>query len=415
MNQSRNRKLNKSEKGFTLVELLVSITILAIIVVPVLTAFISSANANSRAKRKLEATTAAQNVMENIKAVGVKAYLDSLKIGTAESGYTYAAPDAQGIYTLDNSSETAAGVLVPQQVINNRSFRFKAVFSPAAFSNESGTGYNDASLANIDNMNVLQDAFYVSGEDADQKIVDEYFSMPNITNTYTTETAIINALSREIDITILHTGDEDTGITKVRVDCIYKLDNNAATTKTVSSTVYDNSDIVNGKLRSVYLFYTPLYAIKNAAAKDTIKVFNNTTSSETKPSSISAKVYLVKQRTTDAQEVFESTYKVNLEVDEINPDQPVAWSPPDDYRAFTTILTNIGTNMLTDLKTEQFDSILFKSGSQSLNLIEKNKKYLGITTMEDASKVTRLYQITIDVFTEGSEESVYTMTGTADT
>ena len=59
----------QSNKGFTLVEVLVAILILAIIVVPLLSAFVMSAKTNAKARQTLRATTLAQNVMEELKAI----------------------------------------------------------------------------------------------------------------------------------------------------------------------------------------------------------------------------------------------------------------------------------------------------------------------------------------------------------
>ncbi len=66
------RKKRIDDRGMTLVELLIAIVILAIIVVPLLHTFISSANANQRARRLLRVTTAAQDIMEGLKADSIE-------------------------------------------------------------------------------------------------------------------------------------------------------------------------------------------------------------------------------------------------------------------------------------------------------------------------------------------------------
>ena len=48
----RKKYKNKTVKGFTLIELVVSIVILAIVVLPILTAFVISARTNTKAKSK---------------------------------------------------------------------------------------------------------------------------------------------------------------------------------------------------------------------------------------------------------------------------------------------------------------------------------------------------------------------------
>jgi prepilin-type N-terminal cleavage/methylation domain-containing protein len=62
----------KNNSGFSLVELIVTVTILAIIVVPLLRAFVISTQTNAKAKERLRATDLAQNVMENIEACGLE-------------------------------------------------------------------------------------------------------------------------------------------------------------------------------------------------------------------------------------------------------------------------------------------------------------------------------------------------------
>lgn len=71
------RKLGS--RGFTLVELLIGITILAIVVVPLVTAFITSAKATSKAKEIRSQTLAAQNIVEYYKARNISAMISDFK------------------------------------------------------------------------------------------------------------------------------------------------------------------------------------------------------------------------------------------------------------------------------------------------------------------------------------------------
>lgn len=405
------------KNGFTLVELLIAIAILAVITVPMLTAFISSANANSRARRKMEATTAAQNVMENIKAVGVQSYLDSLKIGPdASNHYTYAAPDSNGIYNLDNSDETASGVLVPQQIINGKTFRFKVELDPTTESGQVNT-YNSESLANIPEMNTLADAFFSESEAADKKVIEEYMASESISLAgYKSESAIKSALQREMDIVITNTDPEHNGTTKVNVKCIYRLDSNESTKKEVTYLLYDNSDIQDGKLNAVYFFYTPLYYLKTAgtSVKDTIKILNNTSSTK----SFDAKVYLIKQHSSNLaiENTNELNYSVDLSVEEMDPDYTINWPPQNGYRAKTTVLTNIGfdINDTATQRSTQWANVNYKCSGNSTVTSEDAEKYLGITTIDNSMTSTRLYSVKIEVYVEGSDDSLYTLKGTAE-
>ena len=66
MEEHKKRKLNN--RGFSLVELIVAVAILAIIVLPLLRAFVVSANTNAKAKERLRTTEVGQNIMEGLTA-----------------------------------------------------------------------------------------------------------------------------------------------------------------------------------------------------------------------------------------------------------------------------------------------------------------------------------------------------------
>lgn len=68
---AESRKLNKNA-GFSLLELLIAVVILAIIVIPLLNLFLSSNKLNIKSRQTLRATTAAQDIMEGLKAYNIK-------------------------------------------------------------------------------------------------------------------------------------------------------------------------------------------------------------------------------------------------------------------------------------------------------------------------------------------------------
>ncbi len=69
MKQEKSRINNK---GLSLVELLIAVTILSIIVAPLLHAFVSSARINRKSKQTLRLTTMGQDVMEGLKAYSLE-------------------------------------------------------------------------------------------------------------------------------------------------------------------------------------------------------------------------------------------------------------------------------------------------------------------------------------------------------
>ena len=71
MTAEDRRKLNK-DAGFSLLELLIAVVILAIIVIPLLNLFLSSNKLNIKSRQTLRATTAAQDIMEGLKAYNME-------------------------------------------------------------------------------------------------------------------------------------------------------------------------------------------------------------------------------------------------------------------------------------------------------------------------------------------------------
>ncbi|MGN0164973.1 MAG: prepilin-type N-terminal cleavage/methylation domain-containing protein [Lachnospiraceae bacterium] len=59
---------SSSNKGFTLVELLVAIVVLSLVVVPTMSVFVAATKSNSKARTELQATITASSVMESAKA-----------------------------------------------------------------------------------------------------------------------------------------------------------------------------------------------------------------------------------------------------------------------------------------------------------------------------------------------------------
>lgn len=87
----KNKKLNNA--GFSLVELLIAVTILAIIVIPILKLFVTSARFNYRARNSLRSTTIAQDIMEGLRAYNINEIQDQFKYPTALSALPTGTPD----------------------------------------------------------------------------------------------------------------------------------------------------------------------------------------------------------------------------------------------------------------------------------------------------------------------------------
>ena len=92
------KKLNRRNEGVTLVEIIVSLLILAIIFAPMLTSYVTANRANVAAKEKMYATVLGENVMEAVKVLGIE--------GTAKQFYLD--PANKSSFVLANGDSSLA-------------------------------------------------------------------------------------------------------------------------------------------------------------------------------------------------------------------------------------------------------------------------------------------------------------------
>lgn len=119
----KDRQLNKkcskaANAGFSLVELLIAVTILAIIVIPLLHMFVTSTRINVKSRQTLRATTVAQDIMEGLKAYNLDEVRTqfSLPDGTISDDFFY---PTEGFYIV-NSKMIQGGVREVRQLETDR-------------------------------------------------------------------------------------------------------------------------------------------------------------------------------------------------------------------------------------------------------------------------------------------------------
>ena len=117
-NKFKNNKLNK---GFTLIEVLVAVIILSIVSIPIFRAIVTSYNTTSKSKLKMVATNAAENVMEDMKAMTLKEVID--KYGT-ESGVVYGTPNKKGKNQADGEAISAYEIVCGADTIANMDAKY---------------------------------------------------------------------------------------------------------------------------------------------------------------------------------------------------------------------------------------------------------------------------------------------------
>lgn len=91
-----------SDSGFSLVELLIAVTVLAVLVVPMLHMFVTSARINAKSRQTLRAGSVAQDIMEGLKAYTLEEVRTQFAPPEGTDASMYYNPK-EGFYIIDSS------------------------------------------------------------------------------------------------------------------------------------------------------------------------------------------------------------------------------------------------------------------------------------------------------------------------
>lgn len=394
--KSRTKIKNDKKKnngGYTLVEILAAVAILVIVVIPLLHSFVSIARLNGKAKNEQEATTVAQNLMENIKAASMETLLASSETYKDEAGNVIEDEDGNPkmkVQVVPSESNPGEYMIYYNQCdFNGRTYRAVAKLDASTYRKEEETEedlYNDVGLADITTMSNKSDAFYVQDVAGDTEAARHFG----------TESIVYPAMHRDITVDI---DKSATGKATVHVTVKYEY-NGVSYTNVENVCVYSNSG--GTELETVYLFFQPMYTSNGGAAKESIHVNNN--------ASLPVDVYLVKQNYDSTTEVQERNYRVDVDINETNRTE---FTQDGSYY----VLTNLQTNL--DKSRNQMKLTYGGFSRQTIG----GKSYtaeelLGIDT--DSSlvkeiKKDRLYTVEISVYRVEDDtygDALVTLTGT---
>lgn len=329
----KNRS-KQNNKGFTLLEILIAMAILAIIVVPLLHAFVTAATTNAKARRVMRATTAAQNTLEEIKASSVKDMVMSVYgyskdekgmdvqtfgLGTNPFEVVYDASSATYAEVTTPAAVEVTGVTGKGEFVGSADGCYNFVFPNVMLESSSYdmavrmTPTTTGDNVNINSMN-RKDCVYLA-ENASH--------IENVINTYATsnetykathpayaknEEQIKSGLTRKITIDITRSALNANAVyvgLKYEFDCGEHVTEEADRYIIESETVAKDEE--NGNIDAIYLYYYPLYG--NAIAKDNIVINNDI--------NLNVNVYLICLRGTDYTDYNEANYRANVDINEM--------------------------------------------------------------------------------------------------
>lgn len=437
MNKQSNHQDNR---GMTLVELLVSVVILAIVVVPLLHTFITAARTNMIARQRLRMTTAAQDIMEGLKA-------DSIE----ELAYQFNYPEVShaanpdilaenefhvlrrnlinnglgGISevraTIDEGTRemTAIAAVNPTETDENmvpsihstddgvnyefvkkpdgkyyfvlqnvtlQNARFDALIEVDASEYRSGgtiatdtARHNEKEVVDIQGMDTRYDAFYVQPVTMLTSVLQEMNS-PYAPATPIKEEDLFMKIVMEVKNTPSSSGKNLTTAT------IHYEFSTIDTPADVYEADYDffSNYATGAELRNVYLFYYPLYGGKKP---DEI-IYKNA-------NSVPSTLHVIKQEPVDTTylNTKELNYKCNFNIEETG----------DRVNPITKLHTNLDTNLndvyfpeLTPTPLPVFNIKYY------LNSVQIARDSFNIQTLSGEKTIDRIFDVIIDLYEPGT-------------
>lgn len=418
MNNGKSSKqymLNRNS-GFSIVEVLVAVAIIAIVFTPLLKSFSTAAIVNSRAQKLQNVTSLAEGVMEDVKGKSIQELHD---LAVSDASVTFSPLDEDGGLTLGKLTKIPPYELFYENVTATQGITYdaKVTISTSGPNNEysdttryderksnGSTDAGDISDVNIRELPVINQVdshsnAVISWEinQYDKKAMENLAAENTKTGGDIASLKGIYSSKAEKDINIKIKTDTDSGLTKIICDVEYKTGTGNTSDKTLKYLVYSGyfsepaADEPGGP--NIYLFYTLSENVKDVPAAESFKNENITISDET---SGRHSIYFIMQ---DGQNSLNSTKgtKIKLDISGTN------WSSGVSYNADPLIPDS--TKYLAGESTEsKLDDVIFCS-----NLLDQNSK---VGELYNSSAKTRIYYVTVDIMEHGKTDVLATLTST---
>ena len=382
MKKMRKRNV---DQGFTLVEVLVAVVVLAVVVLPLLNSFVTASRTNAKAKKLMDATTAAQNVFEELKGEKLDDFI---------SAYT----ETQEIIMkdptnpqLDVNGEEMYRHILPENghpenfriSVDQRSFLARVTIDPLDYTTKQGdpvkdSDYNSQLFSTISELSSSSNAFFIQQvsdnlDDTAAEALAPDTSAASVENTK-------NNMSRTITIDVDY--NVATKLCEVFATLSYSDTAGGSYTPINQYRIYSNNIALSNTLSNIFVCFLPMYSPTGTklAPKEKI-VINN-------PTNYPVGIYIAKQTDYDAgaDMVAKNNYSIELEVNEGNR----VWD-----KAITQITTNLkyveGDNIASELTKV--------SCTGPTSIPSSMKKALDIRdNLSRPDTSIHIYKVTVEIF-----------------
>lgn len=445
--QKHTKEGQLNNAGFSLVELLIAMVVLAIIVVPLLHSFVTSARTNAKSRSTMHATAIAEDVMEMFEAHSLEEMAEIYE-GETPEGFTNTVNrdvngDGTGIwkYTVRDDSTTSS------------TYDVVITMDPTRTEYDM---FNDKDIVELENLSGGRNAVYAEAEDS---ATDAYLyyktgtdkDIPTIAR-YTTKTIQINIMTGKISLdlglgeiteadtylvtasTVYHcnTGIVDLGgksgdYPQNGQDYVIFSNENSLReqadrirAKKADGTYTTEDKIQNGLANIIVCLQPRVECVQSGIPAEPVDrvIVNN-------PGNVPVNVFLAIQEPSDEwvnsfgsrtyYDTLLMSYKASFELRETYP----AWNPADgdklggaDFRSACRLRTNLITNGNTVYTFRN----LSMTGTN--NKVDGNtaKSIMDVDSLTPKEKKNRIYDMRVEVYAEGDSSTgrpIVTMTGTA--
>lgn len=274
-----DNKFHNDNSGFSLVELLVAVIILAIVVIPLLHLFQTSVNLNVKARTTQRATTIATDFMEGLKAYNIDAVTKEFDPATSNADFKLinnAEISSKNMVKTSTGGDNLYTLYVEGILFEKTKFNAKAIIDPGYFGKlDKSTGdasvkyaLNNTNLTSVGSVNssnigdasgsVKKDGSFLAGPEVETEVLNKIkadLTGKGVVYDPDIDFEEISITDRETKLVF-----EDYGTDKKKADISITYDYKAeGVTGQITVT---NADFLKGmtfESENYYFFYYPLY------------------------------------------------------------------------------------------------------------------------------------------------------------
>lgn len=440
-------KRKNNNRGFTLVELIIAVAILAIVIMPLISNFIQSSKMNLKGRKSLNAMNLAQDVMEGM------------------SAFTASEVDKKMVDAMAATPTSLTGVLLPVDTTytgvvkdasstdNKRIYKISGVQTTTGAHNnydmtvtvdatKTTHKYNTEEVASVAKIEEELDAICKITAAEETKAGEELnkLASPMVSNV---KSAYNNNLSRTIDVIIKNIGTISAPVYTVEVNRTYTVKSSALTALGFPAGSVQQHYIASNNIspvassevpRSVYLFFdgisgatvadTETINVKNDTGKD-VTVYlirtldNSVTPDATYNESYKCKVNVVStKQTVDAFGNITTTNSENVKIVS-NLRHNLTKPAVNNYRVYKEGSVSEKVDNIAQYETDSAGNAItsFYSSTRATYtynsatpMVEADYKKLIFDGYERQVK-NILYEVTLEIYEAGKTERVATYTG----